>query len=63
MARKTKAEQERLKELAEHLYTSDTRITKKEVAEKVGVTQNTIAKWIDLGKWDEKRISLVTTKV
>lgn len=62
MARLSKQEQERLKELAHYIYTSNSRISQKEVAEKVGVTTNTIGKWIKLYNWDTQRTSLLTTR-
>ncbi len=62
MARRTKEQTERLKQLAEHLYLADTKITVKALAEKLGVTEKTLSKWIEEGKWNDKRISLLTTK-
>lgn len=62
MARRTKEQTERLKQLAEHLYLADNKITIKALAEKMGVTEKTLSKWIEAGKWDDKRTSLLTTK-
>lgn len=62
MARNTKEEQKRLQEIAERLYLADESLTQKEIAEKVGITEKTLGKWInDLG-WSEKRKSLLVTK-
>ncbi len=62
MARKTKEEQERLKELALLIYIENSRITNKDLAIRVGVTQKTISKWIETEKWEKKRTSLIITK-
>ncbi len=62
MARLTKAESERLQKLSEHIYINDTGITLKALSEKVGVSEITIGKWAKLGKWEDKRVSLLTTK-
>lgn len=48
-------------EYARILYVSE-RITFKEIAERVGVTEKTIAKWADIGNWDKLRKSLLTTR-
>lgn len=62
MARKTKEETERLKALAQQIYLTDARITQKQLAEKIGVTEKTISDWIKKGNWEDKRVSLLTTK-
>ena len=62
MARRTKEDTDKLKELAERIYLSDYSLTQKEVAEKVGVTEKTISDWIESGKWKDKRNSLLVTK-
>lgn len=62
MAKRTKQETEKLKELAEMIYLSDYSLNQKEVAEKVGVTEKTLSSWIEAGKWKDKRNSLLTTK-
>lgn len=36
--------------------------TQKEIAERVGVTEKTLAKWIKDGKWETLKKSLLTTK-
>lgn len=37
-------------------------LTQKEIAEKVGVTEKTLCKWIKDGKWETLKKSLLTTK-
>lgn len=49
------------KEYARILYVSE-RLTFKEIAERVGVTEKTIGKWADLDNWDKLRKSLLTTR-
>lgn len=49
------------REYARILYVSE-RITAKEIAERVGVTEKTIGKWIELYGWDKLRKSLLTTR-
>lgn len=48
-------------EYARILYVSE-RITYKEIAERVGVTEKTISKWAEVGNWDKLRKSLLTTR-
>jgi DNA-binding XRE family transcriptional regulator len=62
MAKRTKEQTEKLKELAERIYLSDYSLTQKDVSEKVGVTEKTISAWIEAGKWKDKRNSLLVTK-
>lgn len=49
------------KNYAQILYTRDN-LTAKEVAERVGVTQKTIGKWIKDENWDRLKRSLLITK-
>ncbi len=49
------------KEWAEHLFTRDN-LTQKEIAFKVGTSEQTMVKWAREGNWDAKRKSLLTTK-
>lgn len=51
------------KEYAKLLYL-DTKqnLTQKEIAERVGVRENTLGKWIEAEGWDKLRVSLLTTK-
>ena len=48
-------------EYARILYVSE-RITYKEIAERVGVSEKTIGKWAEVGNWDKLRKSLLTTR-
>lgn len=49
------------KEYAKSLYITGG-LTQKEIAERVSVTEKTLAKWIKEGKWDNLKKSLLTTK-
>jgi len=49
------------KEWAQLLFTKET-ITQKEVAERVGVSPQTMTKWVNAGKWEELRVSVTITK-
>ena len=49
------------KELAELIYTRGN-ITQKELAVRVGVTEQTISKWVREGKWDVIKTSLTLTR-
>lgn len=49
------------KDFAKTLFVND-KLSQKEVAARVGVTEKTIGTWIKAGKWEEQRISLTTTK-
>lgn len=62
MARLKKTESDRLNKLSEHIYITDERITIKTLSEKVGVSEKTLREWAKKGKWEGKRVSLLTTK-
>lgn len=49
------------KAYAKELYVNQN-LTKKEVAERVGVTEKTIGKWANDNEWDSLKKSLLTTK-
>jgi len=49
------------KEYAKSLYIGGG-LTQKEIAERVSVTEKTLAKWIKESKWDNLKKSLLTTK-
>lgn len=49
------------KEYAKALYLAGG-LTQKEIAERVSVTEKTLAKWIKEGKWESLKKSLLTTK-
>lgn len=52
---------EREYDYAKMLFVNE-RLTKKEVARRSGVTQKTIAKWVEDGKWEDLRKSMLVTK-
>lgn len=62
MARNTREEEKRLQNLAETIYLSDDTLSQKDVAEKVGITDKTLGKWIAKFGWSDKRKSLLVTK-
>ncbi len=49
------------KEWAQLLFTSEN-ITQKEVAERVGISPQTMVKWVRDGKWEELKVSITITK-
>lgn len=49
------------KEYAKALYLAGG-LTQKEIAERAGVTEKTLTRWIREGKWDDLKKSLLTTK-
>ena len=57
MAVKKQVEQE----LAKRYYVSDG-LSKKEIAERLKVTEKTVAKWAKDGEWDKEKVSLLVTK-
>ncbi|MDD7726246.1 MAG: phage terminase small subunit-related protein [Bacteroidales bacterium] len=50
------------RDYAKHLYLTEPSILQKELAERVGVSKNTISRWVTEGKWEELRASVVTSK-
>lgn len=50
------------RDYAKHLYLTEPSILQKELAERVGVSKNTISRWVAEGKWEELRTSVVTSK-
>lgn len=52
---------EQKKEWAQHLYCSNI-LTQKAIAEKVGVSEKTLSKWVNDGNWDRLRKSLLISK-
>lgn len=57
MAVKKQVEQE----LAKRYYVGDG-LSKKEIAERLKVTEKTVAKWAKDGEWDKEKVSLLVTK-
>ena len=51
----------RKKELARLIYTNNN-LTQKEVAKQVGVTEKTVSKWTNDGKWDAIKTALTVTR-
>lgn len=58
----TKEKQERLKEHARLLYTRDNITTQKELAERVGVAEKTIARWIEEEGWKKLKRNFILTR-
>lgn len=50
------------KDYARHLYLSEPGILQKDLAERVGVSKNTICRWIADGRWEEMRTGMVAGK-
>lgn len=49
------------KEWAQLLFTKEN-VTQKEVAARVGVSVQTMSKWVNAGKWEELKVSVTITK-
>lgn len=60
--RLTKAEIELRKTLAKQLYTKDGVTTQKELAERVGISEKAIGKWIADENWKKERAGLMMTR-
>lgn len=52
---------EQRKELAKLLYTKE-HLLQKEIAERVGVTPQTVNRWVKRESWDKLRVSITITK-
>jgi len=50
------------KDYAKQLYLNDHGITQAEIAERVGVSKNTVCKWVGDGKWEEMKVSMLVEK-
>lgn len=50
------------KDFAQQLYISNPGMTQKEVAERAGVSNATIGRWISEGRWEQLRTGIVATK-
>lgn len=57
----TKQEKTRKKELAKFFY-CQSQLSQKEIAEKVGISEQSISKWVNLEKWDTLKASITITK-
>lgn len=60
-ARETKQERTRKKELAQFFY-CNSQLSQKEIAEKVGVSEVSMSKWVREGKWDTLKASITITR-
>lgn len=49
------------KEYAKILYVKET-MTQKEIAQKVGISEKTLSKWVNDNEWDRLKASIVITK-
>ncbi|MCP1997292.1 transcriptional regulator [Flavobacterium sp. HSC-61S13] len=58
----TKEEQEKKQEHAKLLYTKENITSYKELAERVGVTEKTIAKWVETGGWKKLKRNILLTR-
>lgn len=52
---------EQKKELARLLYTRGD-LTQKEIAEKVGISEVTMSKWVTAGSWEALKVSITATR-
>jgi len=52
---------EQKREWAQLLYTKE-HLTQKEIAERVGISVQTMSKWVTKFKWDELKVSLTITR-
>lgn len=57
----TRKDREQLKELAKLLFVHET-LSQKEVANRLGVSEQTVSKWANLDRWDAHRVSITITK-
>jgi len=62
MARMTKQETEKKKEHAKLLYTKENITNQKELAERTGVTEKTVSKWIEDGNWKKLKKNIPLTR-
>lgn len=58
----TKEELERLKEYAKSLYLHENVTNQKELAKRVGVSENTISKWVTENKWSNLKKNFLLTR-
>lgn len=58
---RTKAQLARVRDYAKLLFVKE-KLTQKEIAQKVGVSEQTISKWVNNEKWDELRTITATTR-
>ena len=53
--------EQQLQELAKLIYLKEN-LTQKAIAERVGINEKTIKRWIDEGRWESLKTTLLTTK-
>lgn len=53
---------EQKRDYAKTLFLTERGITQKEIAERVGVTEATVSRWVNSSGWETMRTSLLTTK-
>lgn len=61
MARRTKAQLKKLENWAKSEFLNNG-LNAKEIAKKVGVTEKTIGKWRDKGRWDKLKAATIISK-
>ncbi|MFA5450602.1 MAG: DDE transposase family protein [Dehalococcoidales bacterium] len=59
--KQTKAERTRKKELAQFFFTNSN-LSQKEIAEKVGISEVSMSRWSREGKWDTLKASVTITR-
>lgn len=57
----TKLTNKQKKEWAQLLFTKEN-LTQKEIAERVGISQVTMSKWVNEGKWEDLKVSITITR-
>ncbi|HLW09769.1 MAG TPA: hypothetical protein VKX35_05170 [Fermentimonas sp.] len=57
----TKLTNKQKKEWAQLLFTKEN-LTQKEIAERVGISQVTMSKWANEGKWEDLKVSITITR-
>lgn len=57
----TRKEREQIKELAKLLFIHE-KLSQKEVATRMGVSEQTISRWSQLENWDQLRVSITITR-
>lgn len=62
MARMTKEQTEKKKEHAKLLYTKENISNQKELAERTGVTEKTVSKWIEEEGWRKLKRNIILTR-
>jgi transcriptional regulator with XRE-family HTH domain len=58
---RTKNELSQIRDYAQLLFVNQ-KLTQKEIASKTGISEVTISKWVNLGKWDELRKTISVTR-